>query len=82
MTDDKHAKPAARALAAREGISYTAARRRLEAGPVDVDQDQERQPVAVPIASTPCPEGCDGSGHPGTLCRVWRPADARSGARW
>ncbi|MFD0152919.1 hypothetical protein ACWGQ4_23195 [Streptomyces sp. NPDC055721] len=29
MTADKHAKRAARELAAREGISYTAARRRL-----------------------------------------------------
>ncbi|MFB7763598.1 hypothetical protein [Streptomyces xiamenensis] len=32
MTTDKHAKRAARGLAARTGISYTAARRRLAAG--------------------------------------------------
>lgn len=80
MTDDKHAKRAARELAAREGISYTAARRRLAYVPLD-DKDQE-PPVLVPIASVPCPEGCDGSGHPGTLCRMWRPTDVKRGAHW
>ncbi|MFI7876016.1 hypothetical protein [Streptomyces salinarius] len=81
MTDDKHAKRAARDLAAREGISYTAARRRLAAGAGDVDQEP-RPPVVVPTTSTPCPEGCEGSGHPGTACWTWRPADATTGVRW
>ncbi|MEV8103160.1 hypothetical protein [Streptomyces sp. NPDC088135] len=77
MTDDKHAKRAARELAAREGISYTAARRRL-ADPGDVDQEQP--PVLIPIAVGICAEGCDGSRHPGALCRPWRPKDVS--ARW
>lgn len=80
MTADKHAKRAARDLAAREGISYTAARRRLAAGNGDQEQ-REQPPVLVPIAGTPCPEGCDGSGHRGAVCRVWVPADAE-GVRW
>ncbi|MFE9783651.1 hypothetical protein ACFYPA_36600 [Streptomyces sp. NPDC005775] len=81
MTDDKHAKHAARALAAREGISYTAARRRL-AGAVDQEQQEPRPPVVAPLTSRPCPEGCEGSGHPGTVCWSWRPADVKGGARW
>ncbi|WP_225629594.1 hypothetical protein [Streptomyces werraensis] len=81
MTDDKHAKRAARDLAAREGISYTAARRRL-ARAVDQEHQESRPPVAVPIVSTPCPEGCDGSGHPGTVCWAWRPADVKGAVRW
>ncbi|MFD5589342.1 hypothetical protein ACFWII_36835 [Streptomyces sp. NPDC127063] len=77
MTTDKHAKRAARDLAARESISYTAARRRL------ADQrDGHKPPAVAPIASTLCPEGCDGSGHPGTVCWSWRPADVKSGVRW
>jgi hypothetical protein len=72
MTTDKHAKQAARELAGREGISYTAARRRL-AEPGDVDQ--EPPPVLIPIAVGVCTEGCDGSRHPGALCRPWRPKD-------
>ncbi|MEV4975558.1 hypothetical protein [Streptomyces scopuliridis] len=80
MTIDKDFKRAARELAEREGISYTAARRRLAAGPGD-DKVQE-PPVLVPIVSVPCSEGCDGSGHLGAVCRVWRPADVKSGARW
>ncbi|MFB6668492.1 hypothetical protein [Streptomyces parvus] len=80
MTDDKHAKRAARDFAAREGISYTAARRRL-AQPGDVDQEQP--PVLVPIAVGICAEGCDSSRHPGALCRPWRPRDVNGrGARW
>ncbi|MEV7856810.1 hypothetical protein [Streptomyces sp. NPDC088183] len=80
MTDDKHAKRAARELAAREGISYTASRRRL-AEPGDVDQEQP--PVLVPIAVGICAEGCDGSRHPGALCRPWRPKDVSGRvARW
>ncbi|MBC2869811.1 hypothetical protein [Streptomyces mexicanus] len=84
MTADKHAKRAARNLAAREGISYAAARRRLAAAPVDVDQEHQepRPPVAVPMVSAPCPEGCEGSGHPGTACWAWRPADVGSGTSW
>ncbi|WP_405682487.1 hypothetical protein [Streptomyces sp. NBC_00057] len=74
----KHGKRAARELAAREGISYTAARRRL-AGAVD---QEPRPPVVVPITSTPCPEGSDGSGQPGTVCWSWRPADVKGGVRW
>ncbi|MFE7113118.1 hypothetical protein ACFU98_42490 [Streptomyces sp. NPDC057575] len=80
MTDAKHAKRAARELAAREGISYTAARRRL-ADASDVDQEQP--PQLIPIAIGICPEGCDGSGHPGALCRPWRPRDVSGRtARW
>lgn len=82
MTTDKHAKRAARDLAAREGISYTAARRRLAAGPVDQKHQEPQPPVAIMTTSSPCPEGCDGSGHPGTACWAWRPADATNGTRW
>lgn len=83
MTTDKHAKRAARDLAAREGISYTAARRRLAAGPVDQEhQEPQRLPAFAPVVSTPCPEGCDGSGHPGAVCRAWRPADTEGRTRW
>ncbi|MGW3200132.1 hypothetical protein ACWDBD_37310 [Streptomyces sp. NPDC001118] len=82
MTDNKHAKRAARELAGREGISYTAARRRLAAAAVPVDDKDQEPPVLVPIVSVPCSEGCDGSGHPGAVCRVWRPTDVKSGARW
>lgn len=80
MTDDKHTKRAARELAAAEGISYTAARRRLVHGRQE-REDQERPPVAYLIANRVCPEGCDGSGHPGALCHAWRPKDAK-GCRW
>jgi len=81
MTDDKHTKRAARELAATEGISYTAARRRLVDGRQE-DREQEGPPVAYLIASTVCPEDCDGSVHPtGVLCREWRPKDAK-GCRW
>ncbi|MGW0611997.1 hypothetical protein [Streptomyces sp. NPDC002788] len=82
MTTDKHAKRAARDLAAREGISYTAARRRLAAGLVDQENQEPRPPVAVMTTHSPCPEGCDGSGHPGTACWLWRPADATRSASW
>ncbi|MGW3910511.1 hypothetical protein ACWEBX_03150 [Streptomyces sp. NPDC005070] len=82
MTDDKHTKRAARALAAREGISYTAARRRLTAGPVDQEQRELLPPVAVPMVGNPCPEGCAGFGHPGTACWAWRPKDATGAASW
>lgn len=81
MTTDKHAKRATRDLAAREGISYTAARRCL-AGAGDQEHQEPRPPVAVPIASSPCPEGCDGSGHPGTASWAWRPADVKGAVRW
>jgi hypothetical protein len=83
MTDDKHTKRAARELAAREGISYTAARRRLAAGAVDQEQQEPRPPVAVMTASAPCSEGCDGSMHPGSVCWLWRPEDFKdSRVRW
>ena len=58
---------AERELAAREGISYTAARRRLLDGLQE--QREKRPPVLVPIVGTPCAEGCDGSAHPGAVCR-------------
>lgn len=80
MTDDKHTKRAARELAAAEGISYTAARRRLVDGRQE-HQEQEAPPVAYLIASSSCAEGCDGSAHPTALCRAWRPKDAK-GASW
>lgn len=74
MTDDKHAKRAARELAARERISYTAARRRLQ------EQDQnpagepaDEPPRLYPIVMTPCTHGCDGSPHPGYVCETWSP---------
>ncbi|MGW3910518.1 hypothetical protein ACWEBX_03185 [Streptomyces sp. NPDC005070] len=76
MTDDKHTKRAARELAAREGISYTAARRRL------VDDRQEPPPVAYRTVGAPCPEGCDGSMHPGSVCWLWRPADLKGSVSW
>ncbi|MEU3656441.1 hypothetical protein AB0E67_27270 [Streptomyces sp. NPDC032161] len=80
MTTDKHAKRAARELATRENISYTAARRRL-AEPSNVDQEQP--PQLIPIAIDICPESCDGSGHPGALCRPWRARDVSGKtARW
>lgn len=82
MTDDKHSKRAARELAARDGISYTAARRRL-ADDRQEHQEQERPPIAYPMAGQSCPEGCDGSGHRGTECWVWRSADVKNRAvRW
>lgn len=74
MTADKHTKRAARELAAREGISYTAARRRL------ADQDQgpadellNEPPRLYPIVTTPCTHGCDGTPHPGYVCETWTP---------
>lgn len=80
MTVNKHQKRAARELAAREGISYTDAVYRIRDG--GAGQDQEAPPVAYLIASTVCPDDCDGSVHPtGVLCRTWRPKDAK-GCRW
>ncbi|MCT9141722.1 hypothetical protein [Streptomyces violarus] len=77
MTNDKHTKRAARQLAEREGISYTAARRRL------ADPHQEAEPPrVVPIASRTCPEGCDGSGHVGVACWLWRPQDVSGTVQW
>lgn len=81
MTTDKHAKRAARDLAAREGISYTTARRRLTTAAADAERQEPRPPAFVPTTSTPCPQGCEGSGHPGTACWAWRSADT-SGGRW
>lgn len=72
VTADKHAKYEARALATRENISYTAARRRL------ADQDP---PQLVMTAATTCPPACDGSDHPRAVCRPWQPKDAK-GARF
>ncbi|MER6198094.1 hypothetical protein ABT234_12110 [Streptomyces sp. NPDC001586] len=78
MTADKHVKRAARELAAREGIAYAAARRRLG----EVEGLQEVEPPRILSTSQPCPAGCEGSGHPGTVCWSWRPEEARNMARW
>lgn len=79
MTVDKHTKRAARALAAREGISYTEAVYRVRGQ--GAGQDQEAPPVLYRVAGRPCTEDCDGSTHPGALCRSWRPMEAE-GVRW
>ncbi|MFJ8607337.1 hypothetical protein ACIRH0_09125 [Streptomyces sp. NPDC093675] len=55
MTTGKHAKRAAHDLAARGGISYTAARRL--AGAVDQEHQEPRPPVAVPIRQHDVPGG-------------------------
>ncbi|MGW0920715.1 hypothetical protein ACWD3J_17075 [Streptomyces sp. NPDC002755] len=82
MTDDKHWKRAARELAAREGISYTAALRWLGEGRREREREgQGRLPGLVPTASLVCPEGCDGSMHPSAVCRAWRPKDAKGARR-
>ncbi|MFH8620167.1 hypothetical protein ACH4E8_34505 [Streptomyces sp. NPDC017979] len=91
MTTDKHLKYAARELAEREGISYTAARRRLTATPeVNVsasltgtsaaaEADRESTPPRLyPIAGAVCATDCDGTVHPGGLCRPWRPEDSKA----
>jgi hypothetical protein len=58
---------------ARQGEKYTAALRTEQA---DADHQAEPQPPRlVHIAIGTCPEGCDGSGHPGAICRPWRPQD-------
>ncbi|MFH8813036.1 hypothetical protein ACH4GZ_38555 [Streptomyces hygroscopicus] len=76
MTADKHTKRAARELAAREGISYTAARRRLaDQGPADEALDEP--PRLYPIVTTPCTHGCDGTPHPGYVCETWHPFNNR-----
>lgn len=74
MTADKHAKRAARELAEREGISYTAARRLL----ADHAGAEPEPPRVYRTAGAPCPEDCDGTTHPGAICWVWRPEDAKS----
>lgn len=90
MTTDKQFKRAARELAEREGISYTAARRRLAAIPEPAvsdpltdasgvaETDQEPTPPrAYPTADTPCPVDCDGTAHPRAVCWLWRPKDSK-----
>ncbi|MGO9077680.1 MAG: hypothetical protein ACLQDY_01380 [Streptosporangiaceae bacterium] len=75
MTADKRTKHAARDTAAREGISYTAARRRLEEqnqSPA-VEQLSEEPPRLYPIVMTPCTHGCVGTPHPGCVCETWHP---------
>ncbi|MFJ5851273.1 hypothetical protein [Streptomyces sp. NPDC092903] len=69
MTSDKHAKRAARNLAVREGISYTAARRRLD------EQQPDHEWRVLPAVA--CATRCDSSPHPGYACRAWRPQDAK-----
>ncbi|MFJ7424099.1 hypothetical protein ACIQXD_36775 [Streptomyces uncialis] len=89
MTTDKQFKRAARELAEREGISYTAARRRLAAdpetavsaplttAPAAAEGDQEPNPPRLyPIARAVCATDCDGVPHPGALCHPWRPERA------
>ncbi|MEU2086753.1 hypothetical protein ABZ569_33395 [Streptomyces albus] len=77
MTDDKHAKRAARELAAARGISYTAARRQLGGALQPDGQEQEEPPPIVPTVGTPCPVDCDGSAHPRAVCWLWRPEDSK-----
>ncbi|NEE39435.1 hypothetical protein G3M53_80315 [Streptomyces sp. SID7982] len=90
MTTDKHLKRAARELAEREEISYTAARRRLTATPeaavsetltpppAAAETDQEPTPPRLyPIARAVCAAECDGTAHPGALCRPWQPEDSK-----
>ncbi|KUF17369.1 hypothetical protein [Streptomyces silvensis] len=64
--------------AARSGAKYTAA---LRAAGDAIEDTQtagpDAPPVLVPIATRPCPTGCDGSAHRGAVCRAWRPKDAR-----
>ncbi|MFE2528752.1 hypothetical protein ACFXEL_31535 [Streptomyces sp. NPDC059382] len=81
MTDDKRAKRAARELAAREGISYTAARRLL-AETEDHQEQRDPEPPLTRTAAHVCPEGCDGSGHVGVACWAWRPQDVRGTVAW
>ncbi|MFD4178196.1 hypothetical protein [Streptomyces anulatus] len=92
MTTDKQLKRAARELAAREGISYTAARRRLTSAPdagvsaslapasatAETSLELEGPPRLYPIARAVCASDCDGTVHPGTVCRPWRPEDAKA----
>jgi len=88
MTTDKQFKRAARELAEREGISYTAARRRLadapEAGvsaPLTTAsaaaEDDQEPPRIYPTAGAPCPVDCDGTAHPNAVCWLWRPEDSK-----
>lgn len=75
MTADKHTTHAAHDVAAREGISYTAARRRLEEqnqSPA-VEQPSEEPPRLYPIVMTPCTHGCVGTPHPGYVYETWHP---------
>ncbi|MFC8899072.1 hypothetical protein [Streptomyces cinereoruber] len=91
MTTDKQLKRAARELAAREGISYTAARRRLTSAPdagvsasltptsaADGTGLEPEPPRLYPIARAVCATVCDGTAHPGALCRPWRPEDSKA----
>ncbi|MFG2903335.1 hypothetical protein ACGFZH_40440 [Streptomyces zaomyceticus] len=90
MTTDKQFKRAARELAEREGISYTAARRRLATDPeagvsapltaasAAAEDDQESTPPLIyPTAGAPCPVDCDGTAHPNAVCWLWRPQDSK-----
>lgn len=82
MTADKHTKRAARELAAREDISYTAARRRLaEQDPGPAAEPLSEPPRLYPIVTTPCDHGCDGTPHPGYVCETWHPFTNRGNAR-
>ncbi|MDX2692170.1 hypothetical protein [Streptomyces ipomoeae] len=82
MTADKHTKRAARDLAVREGISYTAARRRLtEPDPGPAAEPLSEPPRLYPIVTTPCTHGCDGTPHPGYVCETWHPFTSRGNAR-
>lgn len=91
VTTDKQFKRAARELAEREGISYTAARRRLAAAPeptvsdpltvtsTAAETDQEPTPPrAYLTANAPCPVDCDGTPHPRAVCWLWRPEDSKN----
>ncbi|SBT94001.1 hypothetical protein GA0115233_107635 [Streptomyces sp. DI166] len=90
MTTDKQFKRAARELAEREGISYTAARRRLAAAPepsvsdplteasTAIESHQEPTPPRIyRTAGVPCPVDCDGTAHPNAVCWLWRPEDSK-----
>ncbi|WP_119580628.1 hypothetical protein [Streptomyces europaeiscabiei] len=91
MTTDKQFKRAARELAEREGISYTAARRRLAAipepavsdpltpAPAVTEADQEPTPPRIYLTTgAPCQVDCDGTAHPNAVCWLWRPEDSKN----
>ncbi|MFZ3467504.1 hypothetical protein ACODT3_39945 [Streptomyces sp. 4.24] len=89
MTTDKQFKRAARKLAEREGISYTAARRLAAARepavsvpPADGTATAGTGPEPIPphiypTAGAPCPVDCDGAAHPRAVCWLWRPEDSK-----
>ncbi|MEQ0560765.1 hypothetical protein ABJI51_16890 [Amycolatopsis sp. NEAU-NG30] len=56
-----------RAYMAEHQVNYTTAKRAVEL------RISQQPPVLIPITSTWCDPGCDGSPHPGATCRTWYP---------